>query len=121
MDRLTRTYIVADYFRKHGYEVVDIDAMPFNHGITMVDLIVYDRLKNEMVSVKIYSRTLGRENIMSEWMYRDEPYYRRAIKRWCEKQRWRFTFRNDMVVVEPGGCIDHCVGNKIGKIKRRSR
>lgn len=125
MDRQSRVYRVAQYMRMRGYEVVDLDAMPFNYGITRIDAILYDRLADAMVAVKVYGDNAQRDNILSEWKHRDEPYYKRAIKRWCEKQRWNGWYRKawrraDMVIVRSDGAIDHVVGSPT-EIKRRSR
>lgn len=125
MDRQSRVYRVAQYMRMRGYEVVDLDAMPFNYGITRIDAILYDRLADAMVAVKVYGDNAQRDNILSEWKHRDEPYYKRAIKRWCEKQKWNGWYRKawrraDMVIVRSDGAIDHVVGSPT-EIKRRSR
>lgn len=121
MNKWSRVYKAVGYMRKHGYEVVDLDAMPFNYGITKIDMIVYDSLLHEMVSVKVYSDASVRENIMAEWLFRDKPYYKRAIRRWCEKQRWHAMFRTDMAIVRNGGEIDHVTSTDKYQIKRRSR
>lgn len=125
MDRQSRVYRVAQYMRMRGYEVVDLDAMPFNYGITRIDAILYDRLADAMVAVKVYGDNAQRDNILSEWKHRDEPYYKRAIKRWCEKQKWNGWYRKawrraDMVIVRSDGAIDHVVGSPT-ETKRRSR
>lgn len=125
MDRQSRVYRVAQYMRMRGYEVVDLDAMPFNYGITRIDAILYDRLADAMVAVKVYGDNAQRDNILSEWKHRDEPYYKRAIKRWCEKRKWNGWYRKawrraDMVIVRSDGAIDHVVGSPT-EIKRRSR
>ena len=121
MDKRSRVYRVVEYIRRHGYEIVDTDVMPFNYGITKIDMIVYDRLLHEMVSVKVYPDTTVRENIMAEWLYRDKPYYKRAARRWCEKKRWHAMFRTDMAIVGNSGEIDHVTSTEEYQIKRRSR
>lgn len=121
MNKSERVNRTVEYIRKHGYEIIDLDAMPFNYGITKIDMIVYDRLLHEMVSIKVYSDTTVRENIMAEWLYRDRPYYKRATRRWCEKQRWHAMFRADMVIVRDNGEIDHVTSTDKYQIKRRSR
>lgn len=121
MDKQSRVYNTAQYMRKHGYEIVDTDVMPFNYGITKIDMVAYDRLLHEVVFVKVYSDTAIRQNIMAEWLYRDKPYYKRATRRWCEKQRWHAMFRADMVIVRDNGEIDHVTSTEKSQIKRRSR
>ena len=125
MDRQSRVYRVAQYLRMRGYDVVDMDVMPFNYGITRIDIVLYDRLADAMVAVKVYGDNARRDNILSEWKHRDESYYKRAIKRWCEKQRWNGWYgkawrRADMVIVRSDGAIDHVLGCPI-EIKRRSK
>ena len=121
MNKFERVNRTVEYMRKHGYEIIDLDAMPFNCGITKIDMIVYDRLLHEMVSVKVYSDATVRENIMAEWLYRDRPYYKRATRRWCEKQRWHAMFRVDVVIVRDSGEIDHVISTEKYQIRRRSR
>jgi hypothetical protein len=125
MDRQSRVYRVVEYMRNRGYDIVDMDVMPFNYGITRIDIVIYDRLADAMVAVKVYGDNASRDNILSEWKHRDEPYYKRAIKRWCEKQRWNGWYRKawrraDMVIVRSDGAIDHVIGCAT-EIKRRSR
>lgn len=125
MDKQSMVYKMIECMRMHGYEVVDLDAMPFNYGITRIDAILYDIHADAMVAVKVYGDNAQRDNILSEWKHRDEPYYKRAIKRWCEKQRWNGLYRKarrraDMVIVRSDGAIDHVVGSST-EIKRRSR
>jgi hypothetical protein len=125
MDRQSRVYRVVEYMRNRGYDIVAMDVMPFNYGITRIDIVIYDRLADAMVAVKVYGDNASRDNILSEWKHRDEPYYKRAIKRWCEKQRWNGWYRKawrraDMVIVRSDGAIDHVLGCPI-EIKRRSK
>lgn len=121
MNKSERVNRTVEYMRKHGYEIIDLDAMPFNCGITRIDAVLYDRLADVMVAVKVYGDNTWRDNILSEWKHRDEPYYKRAIKRWCEKQRWHAMFRADMVIVRDNGEIDHVTSTEKNQIRRRSR
>ena len=102
--------LAEQYLLKH-YNIVDRGAMPFKHGITTIDFIVYDTAKDTLVAVRLYTVDDSSDNVMAEWTHKDRPYFVRAIKRYAEKYGWRMPVRADLVWVRRGGEIDHVVGD----------
>jgi len=105
----------------HGYIIVDRNAMPFLNGITRIDLIVYDHNADAIVGVSIREKKAGRKDELAEWEHKDRAYFRRATKRWCEKNKWYGKYRADAVFVMSNGELDHIVGPEYSRVKKDTR
>ena len=109
--------LAEQYLLKH-YNIVDRGVMPFRYGITTIDFIVYDKAKDTLVAVRLYSMDDSYADVMAEWAHKDRPYFVRAIKRYAEKRSWRMPVRADLVWVKGNGEINHVVGD-VKTMKRR--
>lgn len=109
---------VEGYLHGHGYVIVDKNVMPFLNGITKIDLIAYDRGADAMVGVSIREKTAGRKDELAEWEHKDRAYFRRATKRWCEKQKLFVKYRADAIFVMPNGELDHVIGPEYTRVKK---
>lgn len=109
---------VEGYLHGHGYIIVDKNAMPFLNGITKIDLVVYDHNADAMVGVSIREKRAGRKDELAEWEHKDRAYFRRATKRWCEKQKLFVKYRADAIFVMPNGELDHVIGPEYTRVKK---
>lgn len=112
---------IKGYLQGHRCIVVDKNAMPFLNGITKIDLIVYDPNTNAMVGVSIREKKAGRKDELAEWEHKDRAYFRRATKRWCEKNGWYGKYRADAMFLMPNGEIDHVIGPEYTRVKKDTR
>ena len=110
--------IVAGYLHRMGYTIIDNDTMPFLHGLTKIDCIVFDRNADAIVGVSVRRRAASVENDMAEWEHKDRAYFRRATKRWCEKNKWFAKYRADAIFVMPNGELDHVIGPEYSRVKK---
>lgn len=106
--------LAAQYLRKRGYNMVDRGAMPFKYGITTIDFVMFDKNEDTLVAIRIYSMDDSYENIMSEWRHKDLPYFKRAIRRYGEKNGWRGKTRADLMWVRDNNEILHVIGEVKG-------
>ena len=110
--------LAAQYLRKHGYDIVDRGVLPFKHGITTIDFVVYEKAENTLVAVCVYATDDSYDNAMAEWRHKDSSYFRRAIRRYDEKRGWRGKTRADLILVRGDDCIMHVIGEtKVRKTK----
>lgn len=112
---------VEEYLHRHRYIIVDRNAMPFLNGITKIDLVVYDQGADAMAGVSIREKRAGRKDELAEWEHKDRAYFRRATKRWCEKNKWYGKYRADAMFLMPNGKIDHVVGPEYSRAKKDTR
>ena len=109
---------VKGYLHGHRYTIVDRNAMPFLNGITKIDLVAYDNNADTMVGVSIREKKAGRKDELAEWEHKDRAYFRRATKRWCEKNKWYGKYRADAMFLMPDGGIDHVIGPEYSRVKK---
>ena len=101
---------VRGYLHSLGYIIVDCDVMPFLSGITRVPYIAYDKRADAMIGVYIRERSNSRSNDLAEWKHKDKAYFRRATKRWCEKNDWHGKYGVDAIFVNETGVLEHIEG-----------
>lgn len=112
---------IEGYLHEHGYAIVDKDAMPFLRGLTKIDLIVFDHGANAIAGVSLRRSSASAEDDMAEWTHKDMAYFKRATKRWCEKQKLFVKYRADAIFVRPNGELDHVIGREYTRVKEERR
>lgn len=109
---------VEEYLHGHRYIIVDKNAMPFLNGITKIDIIAHDPYAGAMVGISIRKKKAGRKDELAEWEHKDRAYFRRATKRWCEKNGWYGKYRADAMFIMPSGELDHVIGPEYLRVKK---
>ena len=112
------TYDIKGYLHGRRCIIVDKNAMPFLNGITKIDLVIYDQNADAMAGVSIREKRAGRKDELAEWEHKDRAYFRRATKRWCEKNKWYGKYRADAMFLMPNGELDHVIGPEYLRVKK---
>ena len=107
--------VAVEHLRRRGYEIVDRNARPVEKdGRLEIDIVAWDRKKDEMVFVEVKQHAKPSPNArrLRSVDRRKRANLRRACNAWRRTNKWHGAFRFDVIEiygVPEGGepVVDH--------------
>lgn len=94
--------VAAEILRREGYEILERNVRPCRHDRRLeIDIVAYDPRRDLLVFVEVkqHKGHSARERRLRSVDRRKKELLRTACRSWLAKNRWRGSFRFDVVEV----------------------